>query len=141
MALNMALKTTIAAGFAALSMAFLTGAAEAKTKVVIGIGTPGWYHGGYCYNHPYRCRPAPRAVYYNYHVNPGPVIYYNNRAPLRGKMSCNRARNLVDDSGFNRVNVRECGGSVYTFTGMRNGNRFVVKVDAFARRIVGVGRI
>ncbi len=135
----MALKTIVAAGIAALTMAFAAGSADAKTKIVIGIGTPGYYGGGYCWNHPYRCRPAPRPLYYNYYVNPGPVIYYRDRRPAR-KMSCGRAADLVA-SRFNRVAVRECSGPVYTFTGQRYGKRYIVKVDAFARRIIGTGRI
>jgi hypothetical protein len=135
----MALKTIIAAGIAAVTMAFASGSAEAKTNIIIGIGTPGWYGGNYCYNHPYRCRPAPRPLYYNYYVNPGPVIHYNYRRPV-AKMSCGRAAGLVANR-FNRVAVRECSGPVYTFTGRRNGNLYIVKVDAFARRIIGASRL
>ena len=63
----MALKTTIAAGLAAITMALFAGnAAEAKTKVVIGIGTGGWgahsCWGGWRRN----CGWHPRSHYY-YH--------------------------------------------------------------------------
>lgn len=141
----MALKTIIAAGIAAVTMAFAAGSAEAKTNIIVGIGTNGWNGGDYCYNHPYRCRPAPRPLYNEYNdynnyddEDTAPVIIYrDNRSS--GRMSCGRAADLVAGS-FNRVSVRECNGPVYTFTGRRNGNHYLVRVDAYARRILSINR-
>jgi len=135
-------KSTIAAGFAALTMLLLPAAsAEAKTKVVIGIGTPiygGIYGGSYCYNRPYRCRVAPRATYFTY----APKRYYNDyyyRKPS-AKLSCNAAAKIVDSSGFNQVSKRNCSGSVYSFNAKRKGQAYRVSVSAQTGRIIGTSR-
>ncbi len=138
----MALKSIIAAGFVAATMAFLpVQPAEAGTKITVGIGLGGPSYS--CWRHPRYCGWAPRPRYF-YAPPRRPALYYygyDYRRPVARKMSCSAARNLVDHSGFNRVNTTECRGEVYTFTGLRKGHRYVVKVDAFARRIVGTRRI
>lgn len=134
-------KTTVAAGFAALTLLLLPAAeAEAKTKIVIGIGTPyhgGYYGNGYCYNHPYRCRPAPRPYYFSYAP---PVTYYDSYRRPKAKLSCNAARKVVDGSGYNNVRARDCSGSVYSFNAQRKGKAFRVSVSAQTGRIVGANR-
>jgi hypothetical protein len=141
----MALKSTIAAALAAVTMLLLpAGAAEAKTRVVIGIGTPGWgvgyWNGPYCGPNHWRCRVAPRYGYYRV-VPPAPVYYYGYAGPVRGKVSCGLARNIVDGSGYNNVRARDCSGRIYSFTGTRKGLRYVVRVNAYNGRIIGSGRI
>jgi hypothetical protein len=150
----MALKSFIAASLVAATMALLPGTApaEAKTKIVIGIGTAGWDHS--CWNgYRYYCGGWPRPRYYYRPPIHAPYIYesyhydnyydndYSYRRPIRARMSCGAARNLVDRSGYSRVNASECRGDVYTFTARRNGKSYLVKVDAFARRIIGTRRI
>lgn len=147
----MALKTTFAAGIVALTMAFLPASqAEAKTNVNIGIGigTPGWSNT--CWGkHGRRCgvwRPYPHHFYY---APPRrPVYYYDDyryndyrRPAARNKLSCGAAANLVDRNGFNAVKARDCRGEVYTFKARKKGHNYIVKVNAFTRRIVGAGRI
>ncbi len=141
------LKSTIAAGFAAVTMLLLPGApAEAKTKIVIGIGSPyygGYYGGSYCYNRPYKCRPAPRPYYFKY----APTRYYYDydyrydyRRKHSAKLSCNAAAKIVDSSGFNHVSKRDCSGSVYSFNAKRKGKSYRVSVSAQTGRIVGTTR-
>ena len=139
----MAFKTLIAAGLAAATLAFMpVSPAEAKTKIVIGIGTPGFGYGNsYCYKHPRRCGGyAPRPHYY-YAPRHRPVYYYDDYAPVRHKLSCGAARNLVDHSGFNKVKAAECGGKIYTFRAIKKGHRYVVKVNSVTGRIISAGRI
>lgn len=143
----MALKTIIAAGLAAATFAFMpVSPAEAKTKIIIGIGTPGYGYGygnNYCYNHPRRCggwAPRPHYIYVPRH-RPVYDDYDYDYAPVRHKLSCGAARNLVDRSGFNKVKATECNGKVYTFRASKKGHRYVVKVNSFTGRIVGAGRI
>jgi hypothetical protein len=141
----MALKTIIAAGLAAATFAFMpVSPAEAKTKIIIGIGTPGYGYGygnNYCYNHPRRCGGwAPRPHYYLCAAPPSGLRLYDY-APVRHKLSCGAARNLVDHSGFNKVKATECNGKVYTFRASKKGHRYVVKVNSVTGRIVGTGRI
>ena len=142
----MAFKTTIAAAFAALALTVLPmQPAEAKTNVNIGIGigTGGW--GGPCYTYyGHRCGWRPRPHHFYYVPRHRPVYYYDDYydyRPARHKMSCGAARNLVDRSGFNAVKTRECKGKVYTFKARKKGHNYIVKVNAFTRRIIGVGRI
>ena len=139
----MAFKTIVAAGLAAVTLAFMPmSQAEAKTRIVIGIGTPGFGYGNsYCYNHPRRCggyHPRPHYYYTPQHPR---VHYYDDYAPVRRKLSCGAARNVVDDFGFNKVAASECKGAVYTFRASKKGHRYVVKVNAHTGRIVGTGRI
>jgi len=149
----MAIKSIIAASLVAATMALLPGSApaEAKTNIVIGIGTPGW--GNPCWNRYSYCGGWARPRYYYAPRVHAPYLYesyrydgyyYDNRQyrnPIRARMSCGAARNLVDHSGYSRVSTSECRGDVYTFAARRNGKSFLVKVDAFARRIVGTRRI
>lgn len=145
----MAFKTLIAAGFAALTLAFLpVPAAEAKTKVNIGIaiGSPGWV--GTCYTRRgYRCGYNSYPHYFYYAPRHRPVYYYDYydyRRPAvvkrSHKMTCGAAARLVGGSGFNSVRARECKGDVYTFRGRKKGHNYVVKVNAHSRRIIGVAR-
>ena len=140
----MALKTTLAAGLAALTLLFMPATqAEAKTKVVIGIGTPyvggGYYYGGgNCWRGNWRCRAVPR---YGYGYAPVRPLYYNGYGYGNGRMSCATARNVVDRNGYNNVRANECRGDIYSFTASRKGARYIVKVNARNGNIVSRGRI
>ena len=133
----MTLKSLFAAGLIAAAAAFIPAApAEAKTVINIGIGVPSWNH--YCYNRAgWRCgwNPGLRRYYY---VAPGrAAVYYDYSAPVNHRISCSRARNIVQNHGFNRVVTRECGGKFYSFNGRKNGRRHVVTVNSFNGNIVG----
>ncbi len=136
----MALKSLFAAGLFAAAAAFIPAApAEAKTTINIGIGVPGWNH--HCHNRPgYRCgwNAGLRRYYY---IAPGrPLVYYDYAAPVNNRISCNRAKNIVERHGYNRVATRECGGKFYSFNGRKNGHRYVVTVNSFTGNIVGRSR-
>jgi hypothetical protein len=141
----MALKTTLAAAFAAVTMMLVPmSAAEAKTKVVIGIGGPvyggiGYYHG--CGKNKWRCHNYRRHAYIG--ITPRIPVYAGGYYAPRhaGKLSCSAARNMVDHSGFNHVKARDCKGKVYSFSASRKGHRYLVRVNAHTGRIVGTGRI
>jgi hypothetical protein len=105
------------------------------------VGYYGGYYGG-CGQNRWRCRGnyprygyvgvAPRATYYGgYYATPR----------YAGRMSCGTARNLVDNSGFNKVRARDCGGKIYSFYATRKGAPYLVRVNAYTGRIVGSGRI
>jgi len=143
----MALKTTLAAGFAALTLLLMPpSAAEAKTKVKIGVAIGGLGHPCWGY-HGYRCgwRHKPHYLYYKPRHRPGFYYYddygYDDYRRVRSKMSCGAARHLVDVSGFNSVKTRECQGKVYTFKARKKGHNYIVKVNAVARRIIGASRL
>jgi hypothetical protein len=54
----------------------------------------------------------------------------NIRERIGNKLSCSQARRLVDRSGYNKVQVRECEGRTYTFTALRKGKRVTVFVNS-----------
>ncbi len=79
--------------------------------------------------------------FYSYRVGPEWRYYdgygwydYRRHGDFRGRvnnrLTCNQARRLVDRSGYNRVQVRECNGRTYTFRAVRNGKQFTVYVNS-----------
>jgi hypothetical protein len=100
-----------------MAMAPAVPSAEAKTNVIVrfDVGVPYYaYQTGpdYVYRRGYGWyRPVRRPVYGN-------------------RLSCQEAGRIVRRNGYYNVYARECGGSTYTFTGFRNGRRFVVYVNA-----------
>jgi hypothetical protein len=135
----MALKSAIAAGIVAVTLAFLPGtAAEAGTNITIGIGT-GW--GDPCWGYPgHRCGWRPRP--HHFHVIPRhrPVYYYDYREPAYHKMSCGRIRNMLEDRGYHRIRARDCQGKHYSFRARKNGHNYFVTVNAYSGAIVGRSR-
>ena len=151
----MAFKTIVAAGLMALSMAFVPTAAEAKTRVVIGIGN-GWVGPGFgvsgCYGrHHRRCGGGYGYGYgngYGYGYYPQyyvqrPVVLYNDPYYYGGnrRLSCSAAKRVLARNGFNRVVARDCSGRVYAFQARRTGHSFIVRVRAANARIVDVSRL
>ena len=84
--------------------------AEADTKVRIYLGVP---H--------YSYRVAPDYIY-----RPGWGYY----RPANARISCSRARDLVQRRGYRNVDRIECSGATYTFRATRNGDRTRVYVNA-----------
>lgn len=139
---NMTLKGVAAAGLVALSMALAPQAAEAKTKVYVGIGTgfygPGWNDCWgrphiYCGPHYYYPRYRP---YYFYE----PDNYYYRKPYSYRRLSCVAARNMVRNRGYRNVVARDCTGTVYSFRAVRAGHRVIVNVSAQTGRITSVRR-
>ena len=58
-----------------------------------------------------------------------------------GKISCRRGERIVERAGFRRVSPRDCSGRRYVYSGRRNGDRFLIKVDSRRARIVDVDRL
>jgi hypothetical protein len=137
----MALKTMIAAAIAALTMAFATiPSADAKTKVVIGIGNFGWGVQS-CWGWPRRCGWHPRHNYYHY----APRHHYGKRVVYLGgggghakvnRVSCARASGILARNGYGGVRVNDCRGSVYTFNARKNGKFHRVRVNAHNGHII-----
>ncbi len=140
----MALKTTIAAVLAALTMTLFAGsAAEAKTKVVINFGNVGWgVHS--CWGRNRHCGWHPRHNYY--HHTPrfhGKTVVYlggNGGHAKKHRVSCTKASNIVDRRGYNDVRIGDCRGDVYTFNARKNGKYHRVRVNAHNGNIIGSSR-
>ncbi len=56
----------------------------------------------------------------------------------RGGISCRRGAYIVENRGFRRVRIRNCGGRFHQYIGRRHGDTFLVTVDARRGRIVNV---
>ena len=136
----MALKTTIAAGLAAITMTLFAGsAAEAKTRVVIGIGNFGWGVQS-CWGRQRHCGWHPRQNYYHYtprHHGKTVVYLGGNGGHAKGnRVSCAKASALVVRKGYNGVRINDCRGGVYTFNARKNGKFHRVRVNAYNGHII-----
>lgn len=70
--------------------------------------------------------------HYTYQVGPD-YVYRKNYGWYRGKgsrISCDRARSIVRNSGYRNVDRVECGGATYTFRATRNGKRQLIYVNS-----------
>jgi hypothetical protein len=128
-------KILLAAGLAA---AFSVSAqvAEAKVKVVIGIGQPG----GYCYYNydPFRCGG------YGYYPRPGyfvPHPGYDYGDGYGDRVSCREARGILRDRGFRDVRTTDCGGKLHSFIARKKGGVFRINVYSRNGRIHSVRSI
>lgn len=136
----MALKTTIAAALAALTMTFFAvPAADAGTKVVIGVGNFGWgVHS--CWGWPRRCGWHPRHNYYHYtpRFHGKTVVHLggNGGHAKNYRVSCAKAGNIVARNGYGAVRINDCRGSVYTFNARKNGKFHRVRVNAWNGHII-----
>lgn len=104
-----------AAAFAGLLA--LAPSAEAKTNVIVrfDVGVP-----YYAYQN------GPDYLY-----RPGWGWYRPvNRPGYGNRMSCRQAARIVRRNGYYNVVARECGGGTYTFSGFRNGRRFLLFVNS-----------
>lgn len=79
-----------------------------------------FYLGGYYYDEPYWDSPSV-------------VIQLG-----QGRVSCGEGRNIVDDSGFNRVRALDCSGRHYTYIGRKHGDTYRVTLNSRSGRIVSV---
>jgi hypothetical protein len=71
--------------------------------------------------------------HYGYQV--GPDYEYRRgygwyRSKNARRVSCDRARSLVRNRGYNNVQVVECQGATYTFRAVRNGKRYKLFVNS-----------
>lgn len=150
----MALRTKIAAVLAAITLGLFAGsAAEAKTRVVIGVGNVGWgvhscwggwrRHCGWkgrnhYYRHGYRNKIVVHAGGFGRSHGYGHGYVHARR----GKgMSCGRAAGIVDRNGYSAVRINDCRGDVYSFNARKHGKFYRVRVNSHTGRIVGSGRL
>lgn len=127
------MKKTILGLFAAAMLVGGTATlAEAKTRVQLYFGVPyydeqigddylyypdrGWY------------RDDRRQSFYQDYGRYDRRYRDNNRN--YGRISCNRARNLVRNQGFRNVVRQDCTGNTYAFTAQRNNRRILLYVNA-----------
>lgn len=155
------LKRIIVAAALAVSALSLPQAAEAKTKVFIGVGGPAY--GGYYCNDPWRCGYGPRGHRHDRwdpwdrggygwgpeYTQPYGFYYgedyayprYHSRRIYRNVVSCSEARWMLADRGWRNVRANDCHGSSYSFTARRKGAVSVIRVSARSGNIISVRRI
>ena len=140
----MLVKGTLAAGLMAVSLAVSPVAAEAKTKVHVGIGIGSWgggcygqfrRHCGYGWGHGYRSHIGVYP-YYDPYFRRHPRVYYRYN-----RVTCGEARNILRDRGFHRIRSRDCGGSTYVFTAVKRGHVYRVAISSRSGAIIGTRRI
>jgi hypothetical protein len=51
------------------------------------------------------------------------------------RISCNTARHMVRERGYAKVKIKSCVTPVYSFFGVRNGRRYIVRVDPETRSV------
>jgi hypothetical protein len=54
----------------------------------------------------------------------------------KNRISCRRGERIVENSGWRRVEPRNCSGRNYSYTGRRDGDRWIIIVDSRRARIV-----
>jgi hypothetical protein len=57
-----------------------------------------------------------------------------------GKVSCDKARQIVGDYGFSNIESRACAGSIYSFSAQRDGKTFAIKVSSLNGELTEVKR-
>ncbi len=120
------LKTLLVAASLAVGIAFSVQAAEAKTRVFIGIGG---FPGGYCngYDYPFGCGG------YGYFPH---RVYHDPYPYIRRGISCREAGLRLRDRGYRNVVARDCRGSTYGYTARKRGGPVSIRVNAYNGRII-----
>jgi hypothetical protein len=68
-----------------------------------------------------------------------PVVVFKNYEDeweSDNRLTCGQALDAVEDLGFDQVVRDDCSGSTYTFVGNRDGDVYVIRVDARTGEIV-----
>jgi hypothetical protein len=128
----MTFKSILAVGVTALSLAGLVGTADAKTRIHIGIGAPPlWSDDCEWIGRQYHCF-GPH--YGNPHYDPR-YGYYDDEPRFAHRIACGEARSMVRERGYRKVVTKECSGKSYSFSAVKNGHRYLVKVNAHTGRM------
>jgi hypothetical protein len=132
-------KSLIAAAAIAATMAVALPAQEAKADVDVSIGIGvGGFHPGYGYNdYDYDYDADFDAGYgdgYGYGYD------YPVHKPYSNKISCNKGRRIVDNSGFNKVKAVDCSLPGYRYTAWKKGRKYMVRMNGRGN-ITGVSKI
>lgn len=128
----MTFKSILAVGMTALALAGFTSTAEAKTKVYIGIGaSPMWSDDCQWIGSHYHCF-GPRYIRPSFEPRYG---VFDDESHLVHRIACGEARSMVRERGYKKVITKDCDGKSYSFTGSKNGHRYLVKVNAHTGRM------
>jgi hypothetical protein len=68
-----------------------------------------------------------------------PVVVFKNYEDeweSDNRLTCGQAADAIEDLGFDQVVSDDCSGSTYTFVGNRDGDVYVIRVDARTGEIV-----
>jgi hypothetical protein len=146
-------QTILAATMVVAGLLGVAPEANARTNVYVGIGVPYGGYGGGCYGYGrYYCHPryyyggypryyAPPPVIYPPVVYP-PIVYPRPVYPRPVyRMSCGQVSISLRNRGWIRLNVRDCGGQVYSFTGWYRGAPYLVSVSAYDGRVMSRRRL
>jgi hypothetical protein len=145
----MKLKTLAVAALAVTGLTLGVGAADAKTRVHIGVGIGNQcdvygncYGGGY---DPGYGGYDPGYGYYDSGYPQDDSVYRHHRRHYDnydeqdyGGLSCGEARRLVRNEGFRHVQAEDCSGRRFSFTGWRHGDEFAIRVSARSGQIISV---
>lgn len=123
-----------ATAIACAALGAMAAPGEAKTRVTIGLGTgfgDGYYDGCRFRDAWGRCMGPDRYVDDPYFGEPdyGRDNYYDE--PVRrysGSVNCDEAVDMVRERGFRRVQAMSCGGKYHRITGIKRGQRFMIKI-------------
>ncbi len=123
----MLFKSALAVAATVLSIGLIGGDANAKTRVHFGINIGHPYY-SYCDDSLLfsRCDPFGHGFYRPYyrHRNFHPPVHYVH------KLSCGEARWSLRKLGYRSLKARDCVGRIYSFTGIRKGRLYNLRLNA-----------
>jgi hypothetical protein len=120
-----------AAALATLAVGATASTAEAKAHWDINVDLGGYGYGYPDYpSYPVIDYPPP---HHGYHHE---VHHYDDFG-----VSCNEGRWSVRSAGFHNVQVEECYGRSFTYTAVRHGDYFEVRVSRRTGNIISVNEI
>lgn len=114
-------KSLIAAAAVAVSVAGFSATSANAGKWDVDINLYPDYGYGYGVGYPIYDEPI-------HHHRPHHVI----------RVSCEEGAWSVRSAGFRKVRANDCDGRSYTYTGKRNGERFLIKVSSRSGDIISV---
>ena len=126
----MTIKTIFKAGLAALVLAGLSGVAEAKRGHRPYVEFEDFPLGEHCMrigSH-LHCSGANFG-------HPGFRHPHDPGYAFTHRLSCGEAKSRVRDRGFHKIVTKDCSGKSYSFSAIKKGNRYLVKVNAHTGRV------
>jgi hypothetical protein len=58
-----------------------------------------------------------------------------DRPHAYNRLSCSEARTRIVKRGFSKVTTKDCQGKSFSFTALRKGQRYFVKINAYTGRL------
>ncbi len=71
----------------------------------------------------------------------GDPFYSWREEEFGDRVSCPEAKRIVMGRGYAKVRAASCGVRVHSFTGLRKGHKFLIKVDGYNGDIWSIRRI